>query len=108
MRRLNGTETCDHFFAGDAELAGEAAGFVAAGDELALAAAAGLLAGFATSEEAGRKPRLPGLFSMFVAKLLMIFASESATSIKAAFKISLRWFVKVVVIRCRTVSPSGY
>ena len=87
MRRLSGTETCHHFFAGDAELAGEAAGFVA-GDELA--AAAGLLPGFAASVDAGRKPRLLGLFNILPARLFTTFASVRATSSKAVFKISFR------------------
>ena len=86
MRRLN-FENVDHFFAGDAELAGEAAGFVA-GDELA--AAAGLLPGFAASVDAGRKPRLLGLFNILPARLFTTFASVKATSSKAVFKISFR------------------
>src|SRR5258708_6017215 len=79
----------DHFFAGDAGAAGEGAAF-AAGDELALVDGAGVPAGFAASVPAGRKPRLPGLFNILAAKLLTIFASDSATVNKAAFKISFR------------------
>ena len=62
---------------------GEAAGneplLAAAGDELAageVVAAAGELPGLAASEDAGLKPRLPGLDRMFAAKLLTIFASD--------------------------------
>lgn len=62
---------------------GEAAGdeplLAAAGDELAageVVAAAGELAGFAASEDAGLKPRLPGFDRIFAAKLLTIFASD--------------------------------
>ena len=85
---------------------GEAAALLAAtGDELAageVVAAAGELAGLAASEDAGLKPRLPGLDRMFAAKLLTIFASDCDTSSSAAFRISLRWFVKATVICCRT------
>ena len=79
----------DHFFAGDAAVAGEAVAF-AAGEELGLADAAGVPAGFGASVPAGRKPRLPGLLNMLAAKVLTIFASDSATVSKAVFKISLR------------------
>ena len=88
-RRLNGPGTCHHFLAGDVVVAGEVAGFDA-GDELALAAAAGLLPGFAASVEAGRKPRLLGLLNILAARLFTTFASLKATSSNAAFKISLR------------------
>jgi hypothetical protein len=79
----------DHFFAGDAVVAGEEAAFTT-GEELGLAAAAGVPAGFAASVPAGRRPRLPGLLNMLEAKLLTIFASDIATVTSAAFKISLR------------------
>jgi hypothetical protein len=79
----------DHFFAGDAIVAGEGVAF-ATGAELGLADAAGVPAGFGASAPAGRKPRLPGLLNMLEAKLLTIFASDIATVTRAAFKISLR------------------
>jgi hypothetical protein len=69
---------------------------LAAGLEAGLAAVAGLATlsevavGFAAPGEAGRNPRLPGLLSMFAARLLTIFASFIAVSKRAAFKISLR------------------
>src|ERR1700682_3746721 len=59
--------------AGDAALAGDAAA-LAAGDALD-AAGVVLPAGFAASVEAGRNPRLLGLFSMSIARLFTIFAS---------------------------------
>jgi hypothetical protein len=79
----------DHFFAGDAIVAGEGVAF-ATGAELGLADAAGVPAGFGASVPAGRKPKLPGLVKMLAAKVLTIFASDRATVNKAAFKISLR------------------
>src|SRR5207245_9615439 len=88
------------YFAGDAAFVGDAGAF-AAGDALELVGAA-LLAGLAAAAEAGRRPRLLGLVSMFAARLLTIFASVRATSTKAAFRISLRWFVKAIVICWRT------
>ena len=90
VRRLNGSQTWDHFFTGDAAVAGEGAAFVA-GDVPGLApAGAGVAAVFVASVEAGRKPRLAGLLNIFAARLFTIFASDNATSTKAAFKISLR------------------
>ena len=76
------------YFPGEAALAGEVAAF--AGDAFAGAAGLELLAGFTASDEAGRKPRLLGLFKIFAAKLFTIFASDNATSIKAALRMSLR------------------
>src|SRR5882672_6380585 len=85
MRRLSRNESLrDHFFAGDEVATGEGAA-LAAGDEAALDDGAGVPRGFAASGPAGRKPRLPGLLSMLAAKLLTIFASDSATSSRAAF-----------------------
>src|SRR6185369_2901707 len=93
-----------YFFAGDV-----------AADGLALAAAAGDAAGvaavveagaLAASEDAGRNPRFEGLANMFAAKLLTTFASDNATSSKAAFKIFLRCSVKAALICCRTFGLS--
>src|SRR5437660_11099944 len=106
MRRLNELQIQVHFFAGEAALLGEEDAF-AAGDALGAVVELGLLAGFDASVEAGRKPKLLGLFRILAARLLTTFASVSATSISAAFKISLRWIVNATVIRCRTLSPSG-
>src|SRR5258706_640194 len=83
VRHQNGSATWDHFFAGDAAVAGEEVVF-AAGDELGLApAGAGVPAGFAASVAAGRKPRLDGLFNRFAATLFTIFASDMATITRA-------------------------
>ena len=82
---------------------GDAAGFTATGEEVALddgcVAAAdgddtGCDAGAWAPGGAGRKPRLLGLLSMFAARLLTIFASFIAVSNKAAFKICFRWLVR--------------
>ena len=90
MRRLSRNESFrDHFFAGDEVPTGDGAAF-AAGDEAALGDGAGVPAGLVASVPAGRKPRLPGLLSMLAAKLLTIFASDVATSSRAAFRISFR------------------
>ena len=77
--------------------AGDAAGFTDTG-ELDVAGAgveaacdaAGLAAGSGLVEPAGRSPRLLGLVSIWVARLLMIFASFFAVSNNAAFRICLR------------------
>jgi hypothetical protein len=52
------------YFAGDEAFAGDALALAAADG---LAAAAGLLPGLAAVDEAGRKPRLLGLFRMLAA-----------------------------------------
>ena len=71
-------------------LAGDDAGF-AVGEALGPAlAAAGVPAGLFASVPAGRKPRLLGLFNIFAARLLTIFASDIATETRAEFRISLR------------------
>src|SRR5439155_19457389 len=76
------------YFPGEAALAGEVVAF--AGDVFAAAAGLELLAGFTASDEAGRKPRLLGLFKIFAAKLFTTFASDNATSINAALRMSFR------------------
>src|SRR5438552_15790605 len=91
----------NYFFAGDAAFAGDTAA-LAAGDALDAAAGVALVAGFVTSVEAGRKPRLLGLVSMSAARLFTTFASDKATLIKAAFKMFLRSSVNLTVICWRT------
>ena len=88
-----------YFFAGDvaAEGLALAADVVEAG-----ACAAVVAAGLAASDDAGRNPRLLGLFSMLAARLFSIFAVRIATSTNAELRISFRWFVKATVICCRT------
>ena len=77
-----------NYLAGDEAFAGVTLAF-AAGDGLEVIAA-GLLPGLGGLDEAGRRPRLLGLLRMFAAKLFTIFASDNATSTRAAFKISFR------------------
>ena len=81
-------EVCLFYFPGEAALVGEVVAF--AGDEFVDAAGLELVAGFTASDDAGRKPRLLGLFRILAAKLFTTFASDNATSIKAAFRMSLR------------------
>src|SRR3954471_2928412 len=90
-----------YFFAG--EVAGEAPPLAAAGDAFVLLAGAGVPPGLAASADAGRMPpRLAGLASMFAENWFTIFASDRATSSRAALMISLRWFVNATVICWRT------
>src|SRR5262249_29426908 len=63
-----------------------AAGLVAAGGCVGACVGCELVAPAA----AGRSPRLPGLFSMLVARLFEIFASFMAVSSNAALRICLR------------------
>ena len=96
-RRHEGTNNTNYLVA-----AGEAAGFTDTGELLVpagvevdggVAVEAGGVAvdaGWDPAEPAGRKPRLLGLFSMFAARLLTIFASLIAVSSNAAFRICLR------------------
>ena len=76
--------------AGEAVVAGDvvAAGVVAAG-----VVAAGLAPGTAPGD-AGLKPRLAGLLTIKLARLLTTLASFMAVSSSAAFRISLRWFMR--------------
>src|SRR5215208_4525669 len=89
---------------------GDAAGLTETGELVAAGlVAAGLAAGCCVgagvepvaASLAGRRPRLLGLLSMFVARLLMTFASFIATSNNAALRICFRWFVSPWVICCR-------
>jgi hypothetical protein len=92
------SDPSNYFFAGEAAGLAVTVGLVpfgAAAAGLVVALDAALAAGEATAPgAAGRKPRLLGLLSMSPARLFTIFDSFTATSSKAASRISLRDLIR--------------